>query len=87
MAFPALAQNATCLPRDVWVQRLGEGYQETRRIVAMLSNNTVLEVFANPETGTFTILVTNVEGVSCAPAAGTNYEETDEALPPEGVEG
>jgi hypothetical protein len=39
-------------------------------------NNTLLEVYASEETGTWTILVTRPDGVACLIAAGQMWDGT-----------
>ena len=81
----ALAQNArNCGPRDVVVERLSTGYGETRQSMGLGANNSVVEVFASSETGTWTITVTMPNGVTCLVASGQAFEELAEALPAPG---
>ncbi|MEO0938178.1 MAG: hypothetical protein AAFY38_08485 [Pseudomonadota bacterium] len=81
----ALAQNArNCGPREVVVDRLADGYGETRQSMGLGANNSVVEVFASPETGTWTITVTMPNGVTCLVASGQAFEELAEALPAPG---
>ncbi len=80
------AQSASrnCAPRDAVVERLAEGYGETRQSVGIGSNNAVVEVFASDETGSWTITVTVPGGLTCLVASGQAFEETAEALPAKG---
>lgn len=78
----AFAQNApNCGPRATVVERLSEGYGETRRSVGLGSNNAVVEVFASDETGTWTITVTRPNGLTCLVASGRSFENIFEASP------
>ena len=73
------AQSArNCAPRDVVVERLAEHYGETRQSFGLGGNNTVIEVFASTETGTWTITVTQANGVTCLVASGQSYEAVTE---------
>ncbi len=78
-AAPALADNAAgaapCAPRDQIVTQLEKKYGETRRGAGLQNRGSVTEVFASAETGTWTILVTRPDGVSCAVAAGEAWLE------------
>lgn len=76
----AQARN-NCGPRAVVVEKLAEGYGETRQSMGIGSNNVMVEVFASAETGSWTILVTQPTGVSCLVASGQAYEQVAEALP------
>lgn len=79
------AQSArNCAPRDQVVDRLAAKYGESRQSIGLGSNNAVMEVFASLETGTWTITVTTVNGVTCLVASGQAFEELAEALPPKG---
>ncbi len=80
----AAQSQRNCGPRDAVVERLAEGYGETRQSVGIGSNNAMVEVFASEETGSWTILVTMPTGVSCLVASGQSFEEVAEALPTKG---
>lgn len=80
-AAPAAAQNRNCAPHDAVVMRLAEGYGESRRSIALGADNTVVEVFASLETGTWTITVTTPGGPTCLVAAGEAYQEMNDPLP------
>ncbi len=73
-----------CAPRDQVVARLAEKYGETRQSMGLGSNNAVMEVFASPESGSWTITVTMATGLTCLVASGQAFEEMAEALPPRG---
>ena len=73
------ATNANCAPREAVVERLGSRYGESRQSIGLGSNNSVVEVFASTETGTWTIVVTNTSGLSCLVAAGQAFEAIAEA--------
>ena len=80
----AMAQDARCGPRDQWVQVLGESYGETRQGVGLLGAS-MMELFANLDTGTWTILITAPGQATCAVADGQNYEAVTEDLEPAGL--
>lgn len=81
IAAPAFAQSRNCGPRDAVVGRLAEVYGETRQSIGISANNTVVEVFASEETGTWTITVSNTAGVTCLAASGQSFESLSEELP------
>ncbi len=68
---PAGAQG-TCGDRNEMARRLVDQYGETL-MGAGLGGPTLLEVWANCETGTWTILKTYTTGTACVMAAGTNW--------------
>ena len=82
MAHARAAQN--CAPHEAVVERLAEGYGETRRSIALAGDNSVVEVFASAETGTWTITVTQPGGPTCLVASGHAYETLAESLPAQG---
>lgn len=70
-----MAQEATCHPRDGIVTQLQDRYGEAQQGAGLTQAGRVVEIWANPETGTWTILVTRPNGVSCAVAAGEAWLE------------
>lgn len=79
----ALAQTRNnCALRIAVVERLTETYGETRQSIGLATNNTVVEVFASDESGSWTITVTNPQGVTCLVAAGRSFEALDEEPTP-----
>lgn len=83
-AFAGPAFGANCAPRDTVVERLASKYGESRQSMGLGANNAVVEVFASPETGTWTITVTSVHGMTCLVASGQAFEALAEALPVDG---
>ena len=77
-------QPRNCAPRDIVVERLSEGYGETRQSIGLAARGAVVEVFASTDTGTWTITVTAPNGVTCLVASGQSFEALAEALPPIG---
>ena len=71
-----------CAERDQVVNRLAEGYGETRQSIGLGANNSIVEVFASKETGSWTITATSPAGVTCLVATGQAFEETKEILEP-----
>ena len=80
---PAHAQQArNCGDRAKVLERLDTGYGESRQSIGLAANNTVIEVFASDETGTWTILSTSPDGRTCILAAGQSFENTYKDLTP-----
>lgn len=73
--------NNRCAQRDVVIERLAGTYGESRRTIGMGANNSVVEMFASKDTGSWTITVTHPNGVTCMVAAGTAFEAVEEQLP------
>ena len=84
-ATAASAQNVrNCAARETVLTRLAEGYGESRQSIGLGANNSVMELFASAETGTWTITVTLPNGLTCLVASGQAYETLAEELPAEG---
>lgn len=73
--------NNRCAERDRVMERLAGTYGESRRTIGMAANNSVVEMFASEESGSWTITVTHANGVTCMVAAGTAFEAIEEPLP------
>ena len=83
LMFTPIAEAQTrqaCAERAKVIERLAEKYGETRQSMGLHQNNGVLEVYASSETGTWTILVTMPNGLSCLIAAGQSWEGNAAAL-------
>lgn len=84
-ASVAMAQSNNCGPRDVVVAHLGTKYQEVVQVSGIASATSFMEVYANKETETWTVVVTNIStGISCLVIAGDNFYVEDNVLPPVG---
>lgn len=85
VAGTARAQvGPNCAPRHQVVQRLAEGYGESRQSVGLGANNALVEVFASVATGTWTIVVTSANGLSCLVASGQAFETLAEQVQADG---
>ncbi len=78
---PAQAQGAPCAPRASVLERLAQGYGESRKSIGLGANNQVVEIFASDVSGTWTITVTNPAGVTCMVASGRAFETLADAVP------
>jgi hypothetical protein len=76
----ALAGNAwaagKCGEHDQIVKALSSKYKESRRVMGLVSTQSVMEMFMSPQ-GTWTMLVTNTQGESCIIAAGEAWQELE----------
>lgn len=77
---PAAHAQTVCAPRDTVVERLSGSYGEGLAAGGLRSAEQVLEVWASPETGTWTVLVTRADGVSCVMASGTNWHQQEPTI-------
>ena len=73
LAVAAQAQIA-CDKRDSIVAALGEKYGETRRGGGLTAPTAIVEIWASDETGTWTIITTNPQGLTCIMAVGTDWQ-------------
>ncbi|AKS45038.1 hypothetical protein SAMN05444287_0126 [Octadecabacter temperatus] len=81
LATTASAQSNNCAEHGMVVERLASGYGESRQSIGISADNTVVEVFASLETGTWTITVTAPGGPTCLVASGAAFQVLAEALP------
>lgn len=70
---PALAQSA-CFKRDTLVSTLSTKYSEAPTGGGMQNQSQVIEVWTSPNSGSFTIFVTQANGVSCVVATGKHWQ-------------
>ena len=78
---PATAQAANCGDRATVVERLARRWGESRQSIGLAADNTVVEIFASTETGTWTITMTTPGGPTCLVASGEAWQDLAEALP------
>lgn len=81
----AQAQGPQCGPRAEVLQALGNTYGEARRAIGIAGQNNVMEMFSNPDTGTWTVTATNPNGLTCLIASGSSFEAVDEPAPAKGA--
>jgi hypothetical protein len=63
---------------------LADRFGETRQSMGLGANNAMVEVFASPTSGTWTITVTSARGITCLVASGQAFETLAEALRADG---
>ncbi|RBO52132.1 hypothetical protein DSD19_16695 [Rhodovulum sp. BSW8] len=67
-----------CGPREGILSQLRDRYGESRQAIGLAANNAVVEVFANTQTGTWTVTGTFANGLTCLIASGGSFETLDE---------
>ena len=72
MTTPALAAPQCGVTADV-VTALAMNYGEVLQASGLAQDNTVMGLYASPETGTWTLTVTLPNGMTCLVAAGQDY--------------
>ena len=71
---PAASQMMrSCAGRSEIVKFLDSNFAEKLTAVGLINQNAVLEVYA-AESGTWTLIVTDVHGISCVLLSGDNWE-------------
>lgn len=80
----AQSVNGQCAPRAAVLNALGTKYAEARRAVGMAGQNTVMELFVNPATRSWTITATSPSGVTCLVASGSHFEAVNDPAPAKG---
>lgn len=80
-AAQAQAQTANCSDHATMVRHLAEGWGESRQSVALDAGNSMVELFASAETGTWTLTLTRPGGPTCMIASGHAFEMLTEPLP------
>jgi hypothetical protein len=80
----AAEAQSLCGQRDEMVAGLEKRYAETPVSMGLASNGAVVEVFAS-ESGTWTIIMTHPNGLSCLVVAGEGWEALSKAVTGAGV--
>jgi hypothetical protein len=81
LAGPAAAQGAAaCADHEAVTRSLAERWGESRQSIGLGAEGAVVEVFASPETGTWTITVTRPGGPTCLVASGVAFENLAEVV-------
>ena len=81
---PAAAQaqgsnSAPCGKRDEMLAHLSQKYSEKPVAMGLATNGSVVEVLSSKSSGSFTIVYTMPNGMTCLMAAGSNWEFTQRA--------
>lgn len=84
LALMTTAAHATapCLPTiDAFAKALQSGYGEVPQTIGMKGDGLPLIIFANPATGTWTIIIQAQDGRFCSPASGKDYHAAPKGAP------
>ena len=71
----AQASQVACATRAQVTEHLKQKFGETRRSAGLVDSRQILEVWRSDETGSWTILMTRADGVSCIVAAGSAWHD------------
>ena len=69
----AAAQPAECYPHGQVTSGLDSDYSETRRGIGLSGETMIFEIWASDATGTWTILKTTPDGLTCVVAVGDRW--------------
>jgi hypothetical protein len=82
-AMPAAAQQ--CAMRETVLDQLASRYGESRVGAGLAANGGIIEIFANPDNGSWTATISGPDGQTCLLASGQAWETFSPA--PVGVPG
>lgn len=73
-----------CKSRISMVEMLtARRYNEAQKVVLYVNNETIIELFVNEETGTWTLVASTADGKSCFMASGPMHQIKKSVLPGE----
>lgn len=77
VSLPAVAADpaAVCGPRQEIMKQLSKSFLEAPTAIGVTSTGELLQVLANPDRSTWTIVVSRPDGLSCIVAAGADWQE------------
>lgn len=73
--LPAQAQRVACGPGPGLVAHLEKEWGEEPAVVALDAAGRMVRILANPETGTWSILITGPDGPTCLIQHGSAWEQ------------
>ncbi len=69
----AAAQQVACRPHDDVLPHLAQKYDEVPVAIGVTNSGGLVEVLTTADGGTWTIIVTTPQGISCLVAAGEGW--------------
>lgn len=78
LTLPATAQQVYCDERPAVIDYLSTQFDEQPLAIGLANNGGVIEILASRARDSWTLIITQPNGMSCLIAAGENWE----ALPP-----
>lgn len=76
--------GSNCAERAVVMAELADKYQETPHAMGIAGDALMMEMFASPGSGSWTITVTTPDGITCLVASGSGYQALAERTAPSG---
>lgn len=74
-ASVAQADQRPCAAHEKIVEALSSQYGEAAHAMGLSQDDTVMELYASKDTGTWTLTVTLPNGMTCLVATGKNFEQ------------
>ena len=74
LAGPASAEPRACGAHDKIVKKLGSRFKEKRQAFGLINSSRMMEVFVS-QSGSWTIVVTTPDKISCIVATGESWEQ------------
>jgi hypothetical protein len=72
-ATSAEAQGRLCAPRDKVIEQIAGKHGEAQQSYGLQQSGAVIEIWANTDTGSWTVFVSTPEGMSCLVAVGEAF--------------
>lgn len=78
----AAMADQPCVPDfDRVTKALHDQFGEEPQIIGLMNNGRPIFIFANPKTGTWTVIFQSANGQFCSPASGTDYKTAPVGAP------
>ena len=74
---PPVSAMTHCAKRDVIVDRLAEFYDESQASIGLSNSRKMIEIWTSAGAGTWTLLMTRPDGISCVIDSGTHWQEME----------
>lgn len=73
----AASAQAPCGPLDQLAELLEREYGEAVHSEGLADSGAIMQLWANPETGSWSIVIILPDGLACLPAAGSAYSRLE----------
>lgn len=77
-AIPAPGGGPRCYPHEDMVRWLDENYGESSQSYGLNDYGLVVETFANAESGSWSLVITDATGLSCIQDAGDSFVRSNQ---------
>lgn len=80
ISAPAAEAASLCVPHEKLVAQLSKKHGEKPAAMGLASNGSLMQVFSNRDGGSWTMVLTKPNGVSCVMAAGESWMDVPKPL-------